>query len=94
VDDALAGADTVLLISSTDVGRRFVQHRAVIDAAQRAGVTRLVYTSVVNAGTATTILAAEHRHTEEFLHSAGLEHVVLRNGWYHENYAEADPHLP
>ena len=91
VDDAVAGADTVLLISATDVGRRFAQHRAVIDAAQRAGVTRLVYTSVVNAGTATTILAAEHRQTEEYLRSAGLEYVVLRNGWYHENFTDQIP---
>jgi len=50
-DDALKGADKVLLISSSEVGQRAKQHRAVIDAAKRAGVKLLVYTSVLRADT-------------------------------------------
>lgn len=34
---AFAGAEKVLLISSSELGRRAAQHRAVIDAARAAG---------------------------------------------------------
>ena len=34
LDSAFAGADKLLLISSSEVGQRFVQHRNVIDAAK------------------------------------------------------------
>jgi len=47
-DAALKGADKVLLISSSEVGQRLKQHRSVIDAAKRAGVKLLVYTSVLH----------------------------------------------
>ena len=38
LDEAFAGADTVLLISSSEVGIRVPQHRNAVDAAVRAGV--------------------------------------------------------
>src|SRR5690242_21589972 len=40
---ALPGIDTLLLISSDEVGRRAIQHRNVIDAAKKAGVKRIIY---------------------------------------------------
>lgn len=76
----------LLLISGNAVGQRFDQHRAVIDAAVTAGVRRLVYTSVLHADTATLPVAPEHVQTEQYLADAGIAHVLLRNGWYHENY--------
>lgn len=48
---ALQGADKVLLISSSEIGQRTQQHRVVIDAAKRAGVKLLAYTSVLHADT-------------------------------------------
>ena len=50
-DAALQGADKVLLISSSEVGQRTQQHRSVIDAAKRAGIKLLAYTSVLHADT-------------------------------------------
>jgi len=84
---ALAGVDKVLLISSSQVGRRAAQHRNVIDAARAAGVKLLAYTSLLRADTSPLALAAEHRATEEYLRASGLPFVLLRNGWYSENYA-------
>ncbi|WP_032709320.1 NAD(P)H-binding protein, partial [Pseudomonas syringae] len=49
LDSAFAGADKVLLISSSEIGQRFSQHKAVIDAAKRTGVKLLAYTSVLHA---------------------------------------------
>ena len=86
LDAALAGADKVLLVSSNEVGQRVPQHQNVIDAARRAGVKLLAYTSLLRADTSPLGLAAEHVPTEAALKASGLPHVVLRNGWYHENY--------
>jgi NAD(P)H dehydrogenase (quinone) len=85
-DDALKGADKVLLISSSEVGQRAKQHRAVIDAARRAGVKLLAYTSVLRADTSPLGLAAEHKETEALIRASGIPFTLLRNGWYTENY--------
>ncbi|MDT5155349.1 MAG: hypothetical protein QOI01_7082 [Mycobacterium sp.] len=86
--DAFAGAKTLLLVSTSTVGERFGNHRNAIDAARDAGVSQIVYTSILNASTARMKLAEEHRHTEEYLRDSGLPFVILRNGWYLENYTD------
>lgn len=86
LDSAFAGAEKVLLISSSEVGQRVAQHKAVIDAARHAGVNLLIYTSVLHADTSQLGLAEEHRQTEVALAESGVPWVVLRNGWYNENY--------
>jgi NAD(P)H dehydrogenase (quinone) len=91
LDDAFVGADAMLLVSTTTVGERFDNARNAIDAAVRAGVSRIVYTSIVNASTARMTLADEHRRTEEYLRDSGLAFVILRNGWYLENYTDQLP---
>lgn len=83
---AFAGADKVLLISSSEVSRRLVQHRNVVDAASAAGVGLLAYTSILNADTSRLMLAADHTATEAMIREAGLPYAFLRNGWYVENY--------
>jgi NAD(P)H dehydrogenase (quinone) len=86
LDAALEGATKVLLISSNDLGNRVSQHRNVIDAAARAKVGLLAYTSVLHADSSTLSLAGEHRATEEAVRASGLPYSLLRNGWYVENY--------
>jgi NAD(P)H dehydrogenase (quinone) len=84
---ALDGVDTLLLISSSEVGRRIAQHGAVIAAAKAAGVRRIIYTSLLHADRSPLSLAVEHRATEDALAASGLAVTLLRNGWYSENYA-------
>ncbi|MCQ4146104.1 SDR family oxidoreductase [Vogesella sp. AC12] len=86
-DAALQRAEKVLLISSSEIGQRVQQHRAVIDAAQRVGVKLLAYTSVLHADTSVLGLADEHRETEAAILASGVPFTLLRNGWYTENYA-------
>lgn len=87
LDAAFAGAERVLLVSSSEMGRRQAQHQAVIDAAVRQRVGQLVYTSLLHADhSPLALVAADHAATEALLHASGLAHTVLRNGWYHENY--------
>ncbi|MFJ5505604.1 SDR family oxidoreductase [Pectobacterium carotovorum] len=88
---ALQGVDKVLLISSSEVGQRAAQHRNVIDAAVKAGVKLVAYTSLLHADKSPLALAAEHQQTEALLKASGLPHVLLRNGWYTENYAASIP---
>ncbi len=88
---AFAGARRLLLISSSEVGRRLPQHRAAIEAAAGAGVELLAYTSLLHADTTPLGLGVEHRATEALLAATGVPYTVLRNGWYTENYTAAIP---
>ena len=88
---ALAGVDTLLLISSSVIGQREEHHRNVIDAAKPSGVKRIIYTSLLHADTSPLDLAAEHRATEANVKASGIPFTILRNGWYTENYLGAIP---
>lgn len=86
---ALAGVDKLLLVSGSDVGRRIAQHENVIGAAEAAGVSLIAYTSLLKADTSGLSLAPEHLATENRLAESSIPTVVLRNGWYWENYLGA-----
>lgn len=86
LDSALAGVDTLLLISSNELGKRAAQHGNVIAAAKQAGVKKIVYTSLLHADTSPLSLAPEHVVTETAIKDSGLTYTILRNGWYTENY--------
>lgn len=83
---ALAGVDRLVLISSNEIGQRARQHFNVIEAAGKAGVEWIVYTSLLHADSTTLNLAGEHMTTEEALKASGINYTILRNGWYTENY--------
>ena len=83
---AMNGIKRVVLVSSSEVGQRAAQHQNVIDAAQATGVELLAYTSILHADTSPLALAEEHVATEAALKASNVPHVVLRNGWYSENY--------
>lgn len=88
---AFKGAEKLLLISASEVGRRVPQHRAAIEAAKAAGVGLLAYTSILHADTSPLPLAAEHQETESLIRASGLPAVILRNGWYTENHLVGIP---
>jgi len=81
--------DVVLLVSGNEIGQRIAQHAHVIDAAAKAGVKRLIYTSAPQADTSSLVLAPEHKATEELIAESGLPSTILRNSWYTENYVNA-----
>ncbi|MBS1207795.1 MAG: NmrA family protein [Proteobacteria bacterium] len=91
LDAAFKGAEKILLISSSEVGQRTAQHKNVIEAAKRAGVSLLAYTSLLHADHSPLGLAAEHQATEALLKASGVPFVVLRNSWYTENYLASIP---
>ena len=87
--EAFAGADKVLLVSaSVPVGDRVANHKRALDAAAAAGVSLLAFTSMLHTETSTVPLAGTFRATEAHLRESGVPTVLLRNGWYLENYSE------
>ncbi|MGK6352701.1 SDR family oxidoreductase [Parapedobacter sp. DT-150] len=84
LDQAMQGIDKVLLISGTDP-QRLQQHRNVVDAAKKAGVSHLAYTSVsvkdVNTS-AIKVLMETHFQTEDYIKESGLAYTFLRNTLY------------
>jgi len=82
---AFEDVDTLMFISNSDIARRAEQHQNVIDAAQRARVGRVVYTSFASIED-DNILAASHRATEKALKDSGLAHTILRDNYYMDMY--------
>lgn len=91
LDQAFVNVESLLFISSSEVGKRAAQHHNVIEAAKKAGVKRIVYTSLLHADTSILGLADEHRVTEAELKASGIPFTILRNGWYTENYTASIP---
>lgn len=88
---ALDGVRRLLLVSSSEVGRREAQHRTVLEEAARRGIELVAYTSILHADSSSIGLAEEHRATEQIIAELGLPAVLLRNGWYLENYTAQLP---
>ena len=55
LDAALDGVDRLLLVSGSEVGQRTAQHANVIEAAKRAGVSFVAYTSITLVDNATLL---------------------------------------
>ncbi|OKP99614.1 SDR family oxidoreductase [Paenibacillus sp. P46E] len=86
LDKAFAGVDRLLIVSADgDNDTRIRQHKAAVDAAVRAGVSFIVYTSVGHADSSTLFLAPVHKATEQFIRESGISYSFLRNNWYLEN---------
>ena len=85
---AFKGVDRILLISTDmlDVpGRRLNQHRNAVKAAEQAGVSHVVYTSIINPGHDSPVFVApDHRGTEEALAETKLGWTILRENIYTE----------
>jgi NAD(P)H dehydrogenase (quinone) len=89
LDAAFGRGDTVLFVSGNVPGVRMHQHANVVAAAQRAGVARLVYTSITHADRVDTVLTPDHRATEELVRESGVPFTFLRNNLYIETQVPA-----
>lgn len=85
LDTAFAGADRVLVISTDRIdvpGVRIKQHKAAVEAAKRAGVKRVLYTSMLNPERSLIPFAPDHLESERAIEQSGLEFTILRVSWY------------
>ena len=83
---AFAGGEKMLLISTLAVGlRRRAQHQAAVEAAMKAGVKHIVYTSSVGIHPQSPSFAVgDHYFTEELLRKSGAHFTFLRDAQYAE----------
>jgi NAD(P)H dehydrogenase (quinone) len=91
---AFAGATRLLLISTSNLepGVRLGQHIRAVNAAEKAGVSHVVYTSLPRAETSAVLFAPDHAGTEKALAASKLTGwTVLRNNWYFENLFHSMP---
>ena len=96
LSDAFAGADTMVLISMPFVGpKRRNAQKTALDAAVKAGVNRLVYTSIVGAGEKDidTYEVNDHVWFEAYVREQPIHYLFLRDSQYAEamvsNYINA-----
>lgn len=82
LSSAFEGATRLLLISTDAIGSRIQQHQQAIDAAVKAGVKHIIYTSWPNAETSPAGVAPEHAATEAAILASGLSYTILRNYIY------------
>ncbi|MYS23624.1 Uncharacterized conserved protein YbjT, contains NAD(P)-binding and DUF2867 domains [Streptomyces sp. DvalAA-14] len=78
------GAEQLLLVSLDRTGEECVTgHRTAIEAAEKAGVGRILYTSQTGAAHDSRFQACrDHARTEDLLRATGLPWTALRNGFY------------
>lgn len=84
LDRAMEGIEKVLLISTVDP-HRYEQHKRVVDAAKKAEVKHIAYTSVAMndvEGSAIKALMGSHFQTEDYIKQSGLKYTLLRNSLY------------
>ena len=97
LDAAFKGVDRLLIVSADDIvtpGRRLHQQTAAVDAAARAHVSHVVYTSMPNPEPGSLIpFAPDHYGTEQALAKSGLAHTILRVSWYAENLLRSLPSI-
>lgn len=86
---AMRGADVLLMVSAAEAADRLESHRTFIDAAARAGIRHVVYTSFFGAAPdAVFTLGRDHFHTEEHLRASGMDWTILRDNFYQDVFPE------
>ena len=86
MDAAFAGIDRILIISADgDNETRIRQHTNAVEAAARAKVGFIAYTSLANASESSMFLAPPHQAAEKAILKTGIPYSFLRNNWYLEN---------
>ncbi|OXL83605.1 NAD(P)-dependent oxidoreductase [Paenibacillus sp. SSG-1] len=86
LDKAFAGIDRLLIISADgDNETRIRQHTNAVEAAARAKVGFIAYTSLGNAAESKLFLAPPHQAAEQAILKTGIPYSFLRNNWYMEN---------
>lgn len=81
--EALQGVQTLFMVSAKESPHRLADHRTFVEAARRARVRHIVYTSFAAAAPdATFTFARDHFATETELKASGMGYTILRDNFY------------
>ena len=87
IDNALAGIDTVFLLTSPSP-LMLDEHKGVIDRAIKAGVKKIVRLSAEPADANCDMpLYAAHGQADDYLQNSGIDYVILRPHYFMQNTA-------
>ncbi len=86
--NAFIGIDKLYFVSGSDLHKRLSQHENVVNAAKKAEVKQVIYTSLQLKNETNmspiALLAKAHFTTEKLLRESGLDYSILRHGCYAE----------
>jgi NAD(P)H dehydrogenase (quinone) len=85
LERAFQGVDKLMLISGNNVGKRVQQHKNVIEAAKKAGVTHIIYTSMYRSkqkSSSVGEIVGSHAETENYIKRSGLNYTIMLNTLY------------
>lgn len=87
LDEAFKGVDRILVISTREPNdeKRVRQHLNAVEAAKRANVKHLIYTSGANGANNPIPIMRAHQATEKGIIESGIPYTILRNNLYLEN---------
>jgi NAD(P)H dehydrogenase (quinone) len=95
LEAAFKGVDRLLIISTDALavpGQRLTQHKSAVEAAAKAGVKHIAYTSMPSPDKSIVTFAPDHLGTENAIKAAGIPYTIIRNAWYFDNYLHGMPH--
>ncbi|MBZ9788677.1 SDR family oxidoreductase [Rhizobium sp. 3T7] len=95
LETAFTGVDRLQIISTDALavpGQRLKQHKAAVDAAVKAGVKHIAYTSMPSPDKSLVTFAPDHLGTENAIKATGIPYTIIRNAWYMDNYLHGMPH--
>ncbi|RIV68743.1 SDR family oxidoreductase [Flagellimonas aequoris] len=88
LEKAFKGIDVLYFVSASDINKRVPQHKNVVDAAQKAGVKHILYTSTVRKDVSKDaplhVVVDAHVKTENWILESGLKYTILRHNLYGE----------
>jgi len=86
LEEAFKGGEKLFLVSvpSPQNQERVEKHKLAIDAAKKAGVKHIYYTSLAFTDNASASIFLAHHTTEEYLKASGVTYTIIREGLYSE----------
>lgn len=85
---AFKGVDKLYFVSGSDIAKRLLQHKNVVDAAKEAKVKHIIYTSFIRESPAEDspipVVAEAHINTENWIFKSGMDYTLLRHNLYME----------
>ncbi|MEH0153334.1 SDR family oxidoreductase [Limibacter armeniacum] len=88
LNEAFTGIEVLYFVSGNDLVARFEQHKNVVNAAKKADIKHILYTSSVRKNESEDaplhLVVGLHAQTEELIKESGINYTLLRHNLYGE----------